>query len=56
MIIDQESDNMKNLNLRITIRLEQKQRKQIDKAISEGRGKSISDLMRAALVEFLKSE
>lgn len=47
---------MKNLNLRITIRLEQKQRRQIERALKEGRGKSVSDLMRVALVEFLKSE
>jgi Arc/MetJ-type ribon-helix-helix transcriptional regulator len=47
---------MKSLNLRITIRLEQKQRRQIDRALSEGRGKSVSDLMRTALAEFLKSE
>jgi Arc/MetJ-type ribon-helix-helix transcriptional regulator len=47
---------MKSLNLRITIRVEQKQRKEIEKAISEGRGKSVSDLMRTALTEFLKTE
>jgi Arc/MetJ-type ribon-helix-helix transcriptional regulator len=55
MIIHQESDNMKNLNLRITIRLEQNQRIQINKALSEGQGKSVSDLIRTALTEFLKN-
>jgi Arc/MetJ-type ribon-helix-helix transcriptional regulator len=47
---------MKSLNLRVTIRLEPKQRKQIDKAIAQGKGKSISDLTRTAINEFLNTK
>lgn len=47
---------MKSLNLRITIRVEPKERTLIDKAVTDGRGKSVSDLIRTALAEFLKSE
>ncbi len=47
---------MKSLNLRITIRVETKQRKQIDQALSEGKCKSASDLIRMALTDFLKSK
>ncbi len=47
---------MKTLNLRITIRIEPKQRKQIDKTIAQGRAKSLSDLTRKALAEFLEIE
>jgi Arc/MetJ-type ribon-helix-helix transcriptional regulator len=53
-IINLNVIKMKSLNLRITIRVEQKQRKQIDNAISEGKGKSVSDLLRTALNEFLE--
>jgi Arc/MetJ-type ribon-helix-helix transcriptional regulator len=44
---------MKSLNLRITIRIEEKQRKQVDQALSKGTAKNVSDLIRKALTEFL---
>lgn len=47
---------MKTLNLRITIRIDQKQRKQIERAIAQGKRKSVSDLVRTALAEFLETE
>ena len=45
---------MKTLNLRITIRIEPKQRKQIEKEIAQGKRKSVSDLVRTAIAEFLE--
>jgi Arc/MetJ-type ribon-helix-helix transcriptional regulator len=47
---------MRSMNLRITIRVEQKHRNQLDKALSDGKGKNISDLVRIALNEFLERE
>jgi len=45
---------MKSLNLRVTIRLEEKHRKRIDQLITEGKAKSVSDLIRKALDNFLE--
>jgi Arc/MetJ-type ribon-helix-helix transcriptional regulator len=44
---------MKHLNLRITIRVEEKQRKKIEQAISQGKARNISELIRFSISEFL---
>jgi len=43
-----------NKNLRITVRFEESERQKIDSVIEAGKFKSISDVVRAALTEFLK--
>jgi Arc/MetJ-type ribon-helix-helix transcriptional regulator len=45
---------MKSLNLRVTIWLEERQRKKIDQLIAEQKAKSVSDLIRQALDAFLE--
>lgn len=41
-------------NLRVTVRVEDSDRQQIEKLVKEGRFKNISEVIRAALKEFLK--
>jgi len=43
-------------NLRITIRLEEKDRERIEQLVNEGRAKNISQVIRTALEQFLKSK
>jgi len=43
-----------NKNLRITVRFEESERQKIDSVIEAEKFKSISDVVRAALTEFLK--
>ena len=54
MTLDFSDGNMKMKNLRITIRVETKDREKIDLLVEEGKVKSISHAVRTALDLYLE--